>query len=138
MPLVDASSSGSSIPLDPLAFRRCQALASALDEQLPRYADAVRRLADRIEADRIEADRMERVTGIEPAWPAWKAGDSELCLRWSGPDQADAVPSACLNATPGGARDDGGMSDSAIARRLRCVLLRPCSHRRRRSNGCGC
>jgi hypothetical protein len=39
------------------------------------------------------------VTGIEPAWPAWKARDSRHLLGWSAPSRAHAVPSACLSVT---------------------------------------
>jgi hypothetical protein len=67
---------------------------------------------------------VERVTGIEPAWPAWKAGGSKPDVRRSLPRKEDAVPSACLTATLGGARDDGD-ADSAVAQLLQCGLLRP-------------
>lgn len=40
---------------------------------------------------------MERVTGIEPAWPAWKAGVPSVRLCWSGASAPFAVPSACLH-----------------------------------------
>lgn len=41
---------------------------------------------------------LERVTGIELALSAWKAGDSERHRRWSTPSQVGAAPSACLSA----------------------------------------
>ncbi len=48
--------------------------------------------------------RVERMTGIEPAWPARKARDSKRHIGWSQPDQADAVPSVCLSATSAAGR----------------------------------
>jgi hypothetical protein len=44
---------------------------------------------------------VERVTGIEPAWPAWKGGFFELRFPWSVPNQVEAVPSDCLSAAHG-------------------------------------
>jgi hypothetical protein len=41
---------------------------------------------------------VERVTGIEPAWPAWKGGFFEQCFPWSALNQVEAVPSDCLSA----------------------------------------
>jgi mRNA interferase MazF len=45
------------------------------------------------------------VTGIESAWPAWKAWSSERCLSWSGARRATSVPSNCLS---GGLRSPRG------------------------------
>jgi len=39
---------------------------------------------------------VERVTGIEPAWPAWKAGDSAWCPCWPGAQPTALVPFSCL------------------------------------------
>ena len=39
---------------------------------------------------------MERVTGIEPAWPAWKALALDALLCWSAGYRPRVVPSACL------------------------------------------
>jgi hypothetical protein len=39
---------------------------------------------------------VERVTGIEPAWPAWKAGVPKVPIRWSQGSWPYAVPSVCL------------------------------------------
>ncbi len=49
----------------------------------------------------------ERVTGIEPAWPAWKAMALGALLCWSDGYRPRAVPSACLNAP--GAVGRGGV-----------------------------
>ena len=51
---------------------------------------------------------MERVTGIEPAWPAWKARSSRRRPGWSVARPAAFVPSTCLSVgcvgSPPGAR----------------------------------
>ena len=39
---------------------------------------------------------VERVTGIEPAWPAWKARFPSVSFGWSQPFLPLTVPSACL------------------------------------------
>jgi hypothetical protein len=46
-----------------------------------------------------EASRtLERVTGIEPAWPAWKGAFFEESFSFSAPNQVEVVPSDCLSA----------------------------------------
>jgi hypothetical protein len=42
--------------------------------------------------------RLERVTGIEPAWPAWKAMAPHVSLRWSEAILPYAVPLVCLSS----------------------------------------
>jgi hypothetical protein len=43
---------------------------------------------------------VERVTGIEPAWPAWKAREPEPHLGRSAWSQAYVVPFVCLKSVP--------------------------------------
>ena len=58
---------------------------------------------------------LERVTEIEPTWPAWKAWDYKRHVGWSTPSRAGAVPSACLSVTFGG-REDFSLSLGPLPR----------------------
>ena len=53
-------------------------------------------------------ERVERVTGIEPAWPAWKAG---------------ALPLSYTRVAPGGS----GRRGNSVARGARLGALHHCS-----------
>jgi hypothetical protein len=68
---------------------------------------------------------VERVTGIEPAWPAWKAGDSQRHRRWSAPSQVDAVPSTCLSEQGHRKERLFAFGRSVAGRGLRSAALSP-------------
>ena len=70
--------------------------------------------------------RMERVTGIEPAWPAWKAGALPLSYTRV---RAKAIRSTCTPRHcdgPGGSRSNVGVVGAA-----RFELATSCSQSRR-------
>ncbi len=50
---------------------------------------------------------VERVTGIEPAWPAWKGGFFKRCLRCSAASPTEVVSFDCLSAVPMAAGKSG-------------------------------
>jgi hypothetical protein len=95
--------------------------------------------------------RMERVTGIEPAWPAWKAGTPQAYSACSESCCPRVVPSTCLSGSPAAASTGGQPPPTRLARRPMAWPPTPrprargaptarssCRHRRRRLLAAGC